>query len=113
MHVPSQIVVVGVEKLATGLSAFSKIDTDKIKASAALPTEKIAAMGLAMSCAGEVYAKSGENAGAAVKGGGKGGSTNVVSAPTTNINKTTNMIKSPIRNQESSISKYIESKYAH
>ena len=104
---------IGVEKLANGLTAFSKVDTDKIKAIAALPTEKIAAMGLAMSSAGEVYAKSGENAGAAVKGGSKGGSTNVVSAPTTNINKTTNMIKSPIRNQESSISKYIESKYAH
>ena len=104
---------IGVEKLANGLGAFSKIDTDKIKAIAALPTEKIAAMGLAMSSAGEVYGKSSENASAAVKGGSKGGSTNVVSAPTTNINKTTNMIKSPIRNQESSISKYIESKYAH
>ena len=104
---------IGVEKLANGLGASSKIDTDKIKAIAALPTEKIAAMGLAMSSAGEVYGKSSENASAAVKGGSKGGSTNVVSAPTTNINKTTNMIKSPIRNQESSISKYIESKYAH
>jgi hypothetical protein len=46
-------------------------------------------------------------------GAGKGNvSTNVVNAPTTNVTKQTQIIKSPIRNQESSQSKYLTSRYA-
>lgn len=40
------------------------------------------------------------------------GSTAIVNAPTTNITKQTQVIKSPIRNQESSQSKYLTSRYA-
>jgi hypothetical protein len=40
------------------------------------------------------------------------GSTAIVNAPTTNVTKQTQVIKSPIRNQESSQSKYLTSRYA-
>jgi hypothetical protein len=102
---------IGVEKLATGLQAFSSIDAEKIKAIAALPTEKIAAMGAAMGNAGQVYAKSGENAGAATKGGG-GTQTNVVNAPVSNVSKQSNVIRAPIRNRDSSAQEYMRSRYA-
>lgn len=102
---------IGIEKLAGGMTAFSAIDTDKIKAIAALPTEKIAAMGAAMGQAGLVYAKSGENAGAASKSSG-GNKTNVVNAPVTNSTVQNQFIKSPIRNQDSTLSRYMQRKYA-
>jgi hypothetical protein len=102
---------IGIEKLAGGMTAFSAIDTDKIKAIAALPTEKIAAMGAAMGQAGLVYAKSGENAGAATKSSG-GNKTNVVNAPVTNSTVQNQFIKSPIRNQDSTLSRYMQRKYA-
>jgi hypothetical protein len=102
---------IGVEKLATGLQAFSSIDAEKIKAIAALPTEKIAAMGAAMGNAGQVYAKSGENAGAATKGGGST-QTNVVNAPVSNVSKQSNVIRAPIRNRDSSAQEYMRSRYA-
>jgi hypothetical protein len=78
---------VGVEKLAAGLSAFSSVNTDKIKAIAALPTEKIAAMGAAMnSNANQVYNKSGENAQASVSPSSSN-TTTVVNAPVNNTTK--------------------------
>lgn len=49
---------------------------------------------------------------AAVNTGSGGGNTAVVNAPVTTNNNTTQIIKSPIRNQESSMSKYQSSKYA-
>lgn len=102
---------IGVEKLASGLQVFSTVDPEKIKAIAALPTEKIAAMGAAMGNAGQVYAKSGENAGAATKGGG-GTQTNVVNAPVSNVSKQSNVIRAPIRNRDSSAQEYMRSRYA-
>jgi hypothetical protein len=102
---------VGVEKLATGLSAFSSIDTDKIKAIAALPTEKIAAMGAAMnSNANQVYNKSGENAQASVAPASSN-STTVVNAPVNNTTKQSQIIKSPVRNNESTINRYVTSRF--
>lgn len=103
---------IGVEKLATGLRAFSGIDTDKIKAIAALPTEKIAAMGAAMGNAGVVESKSAQNRALENSSGSGNGGTAIVNAPTTNVTKQTQIIKSPIRNQESSQSKYLASRYA-
>jgi hypothetical protein len=104
---------IGVEKLAGGLTAFSSIDTEKIKAIAALPTEKIAAMGAAMGSANQVSNASKQNADAdAAKSGGAGGNTAVVNAPVTTNNNTSQIIKSPVRNQESSMSKYQGSRYS-
>lgn len=102
---------IGVEKLASGLQVFSTVDPEKIKAIAALPTEKIAAMGAAMGNAGQVYAKSGENAGAASKGGSTT-QTNVVNAPVSNVSKQNNVIRAPIRNRDSSAQEYMRSRYA-
>lgn len=104
---------VGVEKLAAGMSAFSAIDTDKIKAIAALPTEKIAAMGAAMGNAGLVNGKSAENRALDAKAaGGGGGNTSVVAPTINNTTRQTQLIKPPTRNQESSVGSWLRSKYA-
>jgi hypothetical protein len=106
---------IGVEKLAGGLKAFSGIDTEKIKAIAAMPVEKIAAMGAAMQTpAAGVAAGSAQNQAArmAAQSAGGGGQTNVVNAPVNNVTQQTNLIKSPIRNQESSQSRYLNSRWA-
>jgi len=102
----------GVMNLAKGLSMFSQVDSEKVKAIAALPVEKIAAMGLALRPAGAVEGGSRANADAsATAGGGGGNKTNVVNAPVTNNSNTTQIIKSPIRNQESSQSRYLSAVY--
>ena len=49
---------------------------------------------------------------AAAKTGTGGGNTAVVNAPVTTNNNTTQVIKSPIRNQESSMARYSQSRYA-
>jgi hypothetical protein len=103
----------GVVNIARGLGMFSQVDTEKVKAIAALPIEKIAAMGLALRPANAVEGGSRANADAsATAGGGGGNKTNVVNAPVTNNTRTTQVIKSPIRNQESSQSRYIQTRYA-
>ena len=102
----------GVMNLAKGLSMFSQVDSEKVKAIAALPVEKIAAMGLALRPANAVEGGSRANADAsATAGGGGGNKTNVVNAPVTNNSNTTQVIKSPIRNQESSQSRYLSQVY--
>jgi len=58
-----------------------------------------------------VEQKSADNAAAAGKPV-EGNKTNIVSAPVTTNNSTTQVIKSPIRNQESTQSRYIQTKYA-
>lgn len=103
---------IGVEKLASGLRAFSAIDTDKIKAIAALPTDKIAAMGAAMGAAGLVNSKSAENRAAEGQSGGGSGNTSVVAPTINNTTRQTQLIKPPVRNQESSLSSWQRSKYA-
>ena len=104
---------VGVEKLAAGMTAFSSINTEKIKAIAALPVEKIAAMGAAMGNAGVVEGKSAQNRAldAQAQGGG-GGNTAVVAPTINNTTRQTQLIKPPIRNQESSVGSWLRSKYA-
>ena len=102
----------GVMALATGLGKFSGIDTKTIKAISELPIDKIAAMGAALRPAGAVEGGSRANADAsATAGGGGGNKTNVVNAPVTNNSNTTQIIKSPIRNQESSQSRYLSTIY--
>jgi len=102
----------GVEGIGKGLMQLSQVDADKIKAIAALPTEKIAAMGAAMRSAGPVYDQSGKNAGAAipVQGGAQ------VIAPVQNnvsVNQNQNqIIKSPVRNQDGTVGDYLKSRYA-
>lgn len=103
---------IGVEKLATGLKAFSGIDTDKIKAISALPTEKIAAMGAAMGNATAVESRSAQNSQLAMQakaGGGK--STNVVAPTVNNVKHQTNVIRPNYRNQESSWQRYQRGRY--
>lgn len=105
---------IGVEKLAAGLGAFSSIDTDRIKAIAALPVDKIAAMGAAMQTpSAGVIVGSAQNQSAIIanQSGGGSGQTNVVNAPVSNVSQQTNLIKSPTRNQESSQSRYIGSRW--
>lgn len=100
---------VGVEKLGRGLEAFSDIDTDKIKAIAALPVEKIAAMGKAMGgpTADQVTVASSnvEDLKTSPKV-----TSNVVNAPanTTNISTSSTQIhrKPDIKNQDHTLSKY-------
>lgn len=104
---------VGVEKLAAGMTAFSAIDTDKIKAIAALPTEKIAAMGAAMGNAGLVNGKSAENRALDAQAAGGGGNKTSVVAPTiNNTTRQTQLIQPPVRNQESSVGSWLRSKYS-
>jgi hypothetical protein len=93
----------GVVNIARGLGMFSQVDPEKIKAIAALPIEKIAAMGASLRPAGAVEGGSRANADAnASVGGGGGNKTNIVNAPVNNMSRTTNVIKPNIRNNESS-----------
>ena len=102
----------GVRNLAEGLTSFSTIDSEKIKAIAALPTEKIAAMGVAMSNANAVYNQSGANAGAAGTPV-EAGTQNAIIAPTTNNTTTNNqVVQLPVRNQEQTMQRYVKMRHA-
>jgi hypothetical protein len=105
---------IGVEKLGAGLKMFSDIKPENIKAIAALPTDKIVAMGAAMGQANFISNQSAANDGArtaAVAGGGSGG--NTIVAPVTN-NKTTQnaVVQLPVRNQEQTMNRYIRTRFA-
>lgn len=103
---------VGVEKLASGLGSFSRVDTNTIKAISAMPVDKISAMGVAMGRAGLVASKSAENA-SAVHGGGS--SQNVVVAPSTIVNNTKNeatVYRHSTRNPETTFNRHIDSRYS-
>jgi len=104
----------GMKNLADGMAKFSEIDPGKIKAIAALPLDKIAAMGVAMNSGARVESSSANNAGSvlALKTNPGGNNTSVV-APTTNIqNKTQTVVTPPIRNQDQSMSRYLKSRFA-
>jgi hypothetical protein len=65
----------------------------------------------AATSATQVSTQSAENAGLATQPAAAGNST-VVSAPTiNNVSRQTNIIKSPVRNQESTLSSYVNSRY--
>lgn len=102
----------GVMALATGLGKFSGIDTKTIKAISDLPIDKIAAMGAALRPANAVEGGSRANADNAATAGSKSGSTSVVNAPVMTNNRTTQIIKPQIRNQESSVSNWLRHRLA-
>jgi hypothetical protein len=102
----------GVINIAKGLGMFSSVDPEKIKAIASLPIDKIAAMGLALRPANAVEGGSRANADNAATAGGKSNNTSVVNAPVMTNNKTTQIIKPQIRNQESSVSSWLRHRMA-
>jgi hypothetical protein len=62
--------------------------------------------------ANAVDQKSADNAAAAVQSGGEGNKTNVVNAPVTNNTTQNQVIRAPIRNQDSSANTYMNRRYA-
>jgi hypothetical protein len=107
----------GMEKLGSAMGAFGKIDKKTMEAINDFPWLKATAFvaaGGSMQVDGAVVTKaSKQNADAAASSsGGGGGNTAVVNAPVTTNNNTSQVIKSPIRNQESSMSKFVGSRYA-
>jgi|GEM_PF-5515721 len=106
---------IGVEKLGAGLRVFSDIKPENIKAIAALPVEKIAAMGAAMGQANFVSNQSAANDGArtAAMGASASGGGNTVVAPVTNNQTTQNsIVQLPVRNQEQTMNRYIRTRFA-
>jgi hypothetical protein len=107
----------GMEKLGTAMGTFGKIDKKSMEAINDFPWLKATAFvaaGGSMQVDGAVVTKaSKQNAdAAAASSGGRGGNTAVVNAPVTTNNNTSQVIKSPIRNQESSMSRFIGSRFA-
>jgi hypothetical protein len=107
----------GMEKLGTAMGAFSKIDKKSMEAINDFPWLKATAFvaaGGSMSVNGaSVTNASKQNADAAAVGSGSGGgNTAVINAPVTTNNNTSQIIKSPIRNQESSMSRFIGSRFS-
>lgn len=105
----------GMKDLAAGMKQFSEIKADQLKALKQFPWEeatKFVAAGGTMTANGATVANASKaNADSAAKADGqKAGGTTVVNAPTTVNNKKNEYITSPIRNQESSRSKYQESR---
>ena len=105
----------GMKDLAAGMKQFSEIKADQLKALKQFPWEeatKFVAAGGTMTANGATVANASKaNADEAAKADGQkgGATTTVVNAPTT-VNKKNEYISSPIRNQESSRSKYQESR---
>ena len=107
----------GMEKLGTVMGAFGKIDKKSMEAINDFPWLKATAFvaaGGSMSVNGATVANaSKQNADAdAAKSGVGGGNTAVVNAPVTTNNNTSQIIKSPVRNQESSMAKYQGSRFS-
>ena len=107
----------GMEKLGTAMSAFGKIDKKSMEAINDFPwlkaTAFVAAGGSMQVDGASVTQASKQNADAAAAGSGSGGGgTAVINAPVTTNNNTSQIIKSPIRNQESSMSRFIGSRFA-
>ena len=107
----------GMEKLGTAMSAFGKIDKKSMEAINDFPwlkaTAFVAAGGSMQVDGASVTQASKQNADAAAAGSGSGGGgTAVINAPVTTNNNTSQIIKSPIRNQESSMSRFIGSRFS-
>jgi hypothetical protein len=108
----------GMEKLGTAMGAFGKIDKKTMEAINDFPWLKATAFvaaGGSMQVDGAVVTKaSKQNADAAAANSGSGGgNTAVVNAPVTTTNNNSQIIKSPIRNQESSLARYSVSRYSY
>jgi hypothetical protein len=107
----------GMEKLGSAMGAFGKIDKKSMEAINDFPwlkaTAFVAAGGSMLVDGAVVTNASKQNADAAAANRvGGGGNTAIVNAPVTTNNNTSQIIKSPIRNQESSMSRFIGSRYS-
>lgn len=106
----------GMQALGLAMKAFSGIKKEDLKALDAFPWEKatkFVAAGGSMSANGATVSNASKaNADEAAKAdGAKGGSTAIVNAPVNNTTRQTQIIKPQIRNQESTQSRYISSRY--
>jgi hypothetical protein len=106
----------GMEQLGKAMKAFSGIKKEDLKALDAFPWEKatkFVAAGGSMSANGAVVENASRaNADEAARASAtQGGGTAIVNAPVTNTTRQTQIIKPQIRNQESSQSRYISSRY--
>jgi len=108
-----QKVGTGIKNLAEGMAQFSAVDPEKIKAIAALPLDKIAAMGLAINSGNRVANSSSDNQSGTMALNGKS-SNNTVVAPTTNttVNKQSTIVELPVRNQEQTMNRYMRSRFS-
>jgi hypothetical protein len=107
----------GMEKIGSAMGAFGKIDKKSMEAINDFPwlkaTAFVAAGGSMQVDGVSVSNASKQNADAeAAASRQSGGNTAVVNAPVTTNNNTSQIIKSPVRNQESSMSRYLGSRYS-
>ena len=108
----------GMQRLGAGMKSFSEIKPETMKQLNDFPWEKVtkfvAAGGSMQADSTKVYNASKQNADEQAKQEGTkpAGNTTVVNAPVNNNTTKNTMIKSPIRNQESTQQRYIGGRYA-
>jgi hypothetical protein len=108
----------GMQRLGSGMKAFSEVKPETMKQLNDFPWEKVtkfvAAGGSMQADSAKVYNASKQNADEQAKQEGTktAGNTTVVNAPVNNNTTQNQMIKSPIRNQESTQSRYIGGRFA-
>jgi len=108
----------GMQRLGSGMKAFSEVKPETLKQLNDFPWEKVtkfvAAGGSMQADSAKVYNASKQNADEQAKQEGTktAGNTTVVNAPVNNNTTQNQMIKSPIRNQESTQSRYIGNRFA-
>lgn len=108
----------GMKTLGEAMKAFSGVKKDDLKAINEFPWEKatkFAAAGGAMSANGaQVYNSSKSNADSAAANDSKksGGGTTVVAPSNTTVNKQTQVVALPVRNQDQTMSRYLRSRFA-
>jgi hypothetical protein len=106
----------GIDNIGKAMKAFAGIDKKQMEAINDFPwiraTAFVAAGGAMSANGASVYNQSKANADESAKAdGAKGGSTAIVNAPVNNTTRQTQIIKPQIRNQESTQSRYINSRY--
>lgn len=108
----------GMQRLGSGMKSFSEIKPETMKQLNDFPWEKVtkfvAAGGSMQADSAKVYNASKQNADEQAKqeGAKPAGNTTVVNAPVNNNTTKNTMIKSPIRNQESTQQRYIGGRFA-
>lgn len=108
----------GMQSLGEAMRSFAGIKKDDLKALDAFPWEKatkFVAAGGSMSANGaQVMNRSKSNADEAATADKKstGGGTTVVAPSSTTINRQTQVVSLPVRNQEQSMGRYLRSRYA-
>ena len=108
----------GMQRLGSGMKAFSEVKPETMKQLNDFPWEKVtkfvAAGGSMQADSAKVYNASKQNADEQAKqeGAKPAGNTTVVNAPVNNNTTQNQTIRSPIRNQESTQSRYIGGRFA-